>query len=271
MTRQQYRKAFDSLDVRDGFEAETESLLRAVMAERNSMKNRKLVSVLVIAVLMFVLAAGSVYAAVKLMTPSQVAENLYDKPLAEAFASDDAVIIDETMQTGDYNITLMGIVSGRNISEWGDVDEDRSYVAVAVERVDGTPMTSYYDHEIRLSPLVEGYQPWFVNIFSLCDGGANCLAIDGVYYYIFAFETLEIFADREVAFYAYSENLAPGPEIFSFDEETGEIDYAKGYTGVRGKISLPLDPSKADSEAVKAHLESVGFTLNEDGSINIEE
>lgn len=271
MMRQQYRKAFDSLDVREGFEAETERLLRAVMAERNSMKNKKLISVLVIAALVFVLAAGTVYAAVKLMTPSQLAESFDDKPLAEAFASDDAVIINETMQAGDYNITLMGIVSGKNISEWEDVDKDRSYVAVAVERIDGTPLTIEDNIGVQITPLVEGYQPWFVNLFSLCSGGANGYPTDGVYYFLYSFETLEMFADREVAFYLYSERMAPSAEIFSFDEATGEIDYAEGYTGVKGKIPLTLDPSKADPEAVRAHLESVGFTLNEDGSINIEE
>ncbi len=271
LIREQYKKAFDSLEVREGFEEDTQRILRSFLAERKNMKNKKLITVLAAVILAAVLTAGTAYAAVRLLTPSQLAESFDDKPLAEAFASEDAVIINETKEAGDYNITLMGIVSGKNISEWDDVDKARSYVAVAVEHADGTPMTLDEDREVKITPLVEGYQPWFVNLFSLCDGGANGHITDGVYYFLYSFETLEMFADREVAFYIYSEGLAPSAEIFSFDEATGAIDYAPEYKGVKGKFPLTLDPSKADPKAAREHLESVGFVLNEDGSINLSE
>lgn len=270
MIKEEYKKAFDSLSTRMGFEEETEKLLCAVLAERNNMKSKKLITVLVAVILAVVLTAGTVYAAVKLLTPAQVAENFDDSPLAEAFNSDDAVIINETKRAGDYNITLMGVVSGKNLSEWEDIDEEFSYISVAVERIDGREITMETGIDIRITALIEGYQPWLVNIYSLSEGARGFIE-DGIYYFIYSYEALEMFADREVAFYVYSGFLGPGSDIFSYDNETGKIDYNDSYTGVRAKFELPLDSSKADPQAAREYLENFGFTLNEDGSLNLDE
>ncbi len=269
LIREKYRNEFDSLTPRNGFEEDTIRLLREHQAERNSMKNKKLVTVLVSVILAVVLLAGTVYAAVKLLSPSQVAENIGDPQLAAAFESDDAVIINETKQAGDYNLTLMGIVSGKNLSGMDSIDTDYSYVCVAIERIDGTPLDVLDGIPINITPLVSGYQPWCVNLFSLSNG-AHGHVNDGIYYMLYGFETLEMFADHDVALYAYSGHMSPGAEIFSFDEESGAIDYQSDYTGVRAKFDLPLDAAKADPEAARQHLEASGFVLDENGRLILE-
>lgn len=269
LIREKYRKELDSLAPRRGFEEDTIRLLRGITAERNSMKSKKLITVLVSAILAVVLLAGTVYAAVKLLTPSQVAENIGDSILAEAFKSDDAVIINETKQAGDYNITLLGIVSGENLSGMDNIDTSYSYVCVAIERVDGTPLDILDGIPFNITPLISGYQPWCVNLFSLSNG-AHGHVNNGIYYMLYCFETLEMFADHEVSLYAYSEHMSPGVEIFSYDAESGAIDYQPDYKGIRAKFDLPLDASKADPEAARQHLEASGFVLDENGKLILE-
>ena len=111
------------------------------------------------------LAIGStaVFAAWKYLSPAQVAEELNDRKLVEAFQGEDAVSVDETQEYGGYRVTLLGAVSGKNISEYmpadgkGNVEEDRFYAVVAMERADGVPMPStgedaYGDNPLYVSP-----------------------------------------------------------------------------------------------------------------------
>lgn len=53
------------------------------------------------------------YAATQLFSPKQVAEHLGQQLLAKAFESRDAVEINQSVISGDYNVTLNGIVSGK--------------------------------------------------------------------------------------------------------------------------------------------------------------
>ncbi len=270
LNKDSYKKSFDSLTARSDFESDTEKLLRSVLAERNNtMKSRKNIIVFASAILAVVLMAGSVYAAVALLSPKEVALNIGDPTLAAAFESEDAVIINETKQAGEYNVTLMGIVSGKSLSDWHDTDSSYSYVCFAIEKSDGTAMSITDDMGIQITPLIEGYQPWCVNLFCLSNG-ANGNLHNGVYYMLYSFETLEMFADHEVAFYVYSESHAPGSDTFSFDESTGKIDYHPDYTGARAKFDLPLDSSKADPEAARQYLTDFGFELDENGKLILE-
>ncbi|SFO95601.1 hypothetical protein SAMN05216343_101113 [Oscillibacter sp. PC13] len=50
-----------------------------------------------------------------------------EDPLLAAFESEGALLLDETVQSGDYTITLAGLVSGRGISKWcQDAEADRT-------------------------------------------------------------------------------------------------------------------------------------------------
>ena len=83
-------------------------------------------------------------AAWQLLSPAQIAHELQNNALEKAFASEEALFINQSVQSGGYRITLLGLVSGAVCSEYvpSDVElgQDRLYAAVAIENADGSPM-----------------------------------------------------------------------------------------------------------------------------------
>ena len=144
MDRETYRRAFDSLPFSPDFQDRTEALLLEWVnrqEQEEATMNRKFfrrpaVLAAVIAVLII-----SVSAAAVLLSPSQVAEEVNDPLLAEAFQSEGAVLLNESVESEGYRITLSGLVSGAGLSRWAeDAEEDRTYAVVSLAAVDGTPL-----------------------------------------------------------------------------------------------------------------------------------
>ena len=210
-----------------------------------------------------VLAASAVcllamsVSAVLFLTPADVAARLDDDPLAAAFQSDDAVALNETAASGDYTFTLLGMVSGEDLSALpaeynGETVRDRTYAVFTVARTDGTPLTE--QPNLSYSPLVAGYHVSAVNGWTL---GATCQSFveDGVAYYLFDTQNLEMFADHTVYFAIY-EGSVPNPALFPTAED-GTISLAEGVTGAL--FTLPLDAEKADPAAAEAFVQSTGL------------
>ena len=205
------------------------------------------------------LLAVSVSAAMLWLTPAQVAEE-HDQPLlAEAFQGPDAITINETVESGDFSITLLGLVSGRNLDVLNqDLEKDHTYSVLALRRLDGTALTNQ-NHSLTqytMTPLVAGCSPSAVNIWTL---GAGCsgMAKDGVYYYLLDTRSIEMFADRTV-YMAFYEGFVPNNDTFTVAED-GTIAFADDFTGVHALFTLPLDPAKADRAAADAFVESTGM------------
>ena len=87
------------------------------------------------------------------------------------------------------------------------------------------------------------FQSW-----AILNLGASGLEREGILYYLFDYENLEVFADRTVSIALLEGVMFPGPEVLTMDEN-GKIVYAEGYMGIRGMFDLPLDESEADPEA----------------------
>ena len=265
ISREEYRRAFDGIPFSDDFQARTAVLLhqrlRHMEEEESKMtfqKSRKWIVTIAAAVAVLML---SVSAAVLWLSPSQVAEEIDDPLLAQAFAGADAVLLNETAQVGEYTVTLGGLVSGTGISNWcSDVEESRTYAVVSISRTDGTPLTED-NYEVQASrtftitPLVAGYPPQSVNIFSL-DGGCVSFLQDGTAYYMMDTEDIQIFADRTVYLAVY-QGFVPSYQQFSLAED-GTITMREDVVGCM--FTLPLDPSLADPEAVQAFFEESGFS-----------
>ena len=100
-----------------------------------------------------VLVVGSIstYAAWRLLSAGEVVKKYGDLKLAEAFTGEDAVPVNESQTYGNYRITLLGSVSGENISDYLNhgsnrtfylssdgqylaLEDDRLYTVVAIER-----------------------------------------------------------------------------------------------------------------------------------------
>lgn len=221
----------------------------------------------------FTLVVGSaaVVAAARYLTPGQIAQELDNQKLMDAFQGEDAVAVNETQEYAGFRITLLGAVSGRNISEYlseddkGQVKDDRFYAAVAIERADGSPMPdtsedAYGEEPFYVSPYIMGLEPWNYGIMNM-GGGYSELVQDGIQYRLLDMENIEIFADRGL-YIGVSSGTFYDREAYLFDETTGEIMRNEAYDKVNALFTLPLDPAKGDPEAAEAFLKSMEEELN---------
>ena len=260
MNRRDYRAAFDAVDFSADFEERTLQKLAALRqaSEKEQIimpMNRVKKTALLIAAAVALLAV-SVSAAVVWLTPAQVADRVEEPLLAEAFQSEDAIVLDESVTAGDYQITLAGMVSGEDLSVPtdynGEIINDRTYAVFRVARADGEPLTDYPN--LSYSPLVDGYHVRCVNAWTLGTTTQQFIE-DGVIYCLFDCRNLEMFADHPVRFAIYEGGI-PDTDIFSMAED-GTISLRENAVGAL--FTLPLDESKADPAAAQAFVESTGL------------
>lgn len=215
--------------------------------EEYTMTNKKfdMKKVILLAAAIICLIGTTVLAAYHLLTPEEIALYVGYEELAEVFEKDGTVLNIPPQQSGDYTIQIMGITSGKNLTDFIDVEEDRSFIVGSISRTDGGKLGNYPG--VQMSPLVSGYEPWRVNIFTLNGGKSEFISNDDmVDYFVYECDTLEIFADRTV-YIAFYEGVAPSAEIFSFNDD-GTIEFNESYTGIKALFEIPLDKSKADAE-----------------------
>ena len=205
--------------------------------------------------IMMVLSAAS-FAAWKYLSAKDVAQKLDDEKLAQAFTENIAWDGTEIQSYGGYDIALIGLVSGEDISEYlttsnGRVIKDNTYAVVAISNSDGTPMPDtsddeYGKHDFLVSPYIEGYNPIFYNIFHF-HGGYYAIVENGIQYRIVSFENIEVFADHTI-YLGVTDGTFQNQDAFIFDETTGSISRNEEYDGVNALFTLSIDPSKADKE-----------------------
>ena len=255
MNREEYRAQVDAVSFSPDFQARTMARLQALAREKEQKTMKKFnwktgLLAAAVAAAMTVTAA----AAIVLLRPQEVARQAGNEALAAAFESEEAVAVNEAKTVGDYDVTLMGLVSGEGLSRVeslpGGVTRDKTYAVLAYARRDGTPIEEDVP-DLTVSPLVEGYAPWRLNAWTL--GGGTCtFAQDGVLYYLFECDSVEPFADHTVYLAVYpGTHTAPSAELFGFDEGTGAIT-PKGDAAL---FALPLDRAKADPEKAEALAE----------------
>lgn len=164
--------------------------------------------------------------------------------------------INESQTCGDLKITLLGMVSGKNLSKYvNELDENKTYVVTAFENTDGTPM-DFEKADVIVSPLVKGLKPWQFNVFFLGGGAESAKAQEEkVVYRITECDSVEMFADRGV--YISVSNGVPSSDAYQFNEKTGEITRNESYKGVNALFNLPIDKSKADPEAAEKYLKEM--------------
>lgn len=230
-------------------------------------KNRRLLATAIIAALVLCMSSATVYAVWKYLSPSDIAENIHDIKLSEAFLSGQALIINETQSYGDYRVTLLSIVSGEMLSEYlhytnGSVAADRTYAVVAIENANGLPMPDtsedgYGELEFFASPLIGDYHPAFYNIVTM-SGNCTDMVRDGVLYRLLECDNVEIFADHDL-YLCVSDGTFYNTEAYCYDKLTGKISRNENYKGLNALFDLPVDISKANPEKAAEYIESLGF------------
>ena len=213
-------------------------------------KEKRRLSVATI-VLAFVLCFGSVtaYGAWKYLSSADVAEKMQDNTLAEIFLSEKAKVINETQTYGGYQITLLSMVSGELLTEHpmyndGTIMTDRTYVVVAIENADGTPMPStsedaYGELEFFASPLMKGYNPVMHNIITM-SGAYGEIEEDGILYRLLECNNVENLATDEI-YICVSDGVFYNARAYQYDETTGEISRNEEYNGLNALFVLPIE------------------------------
>lgn len=253
MNQKEYRAQVDAVTFSPDFQARTVARLAtlAPKKETKAMYQKPFRTGLIAAAVAAALCVTALAAAV-LLTPGDVAQRSGNRVLAAAFESDKAVTVDQTKTVGDYDVTLMGLVSGEGLSQVDGVSQDRTYAVLSYARVDGAPIEDDVP-ELTVSPLVEGFAPWQVNAWTL--GGGTCTFVEnGVFYYLFECDNVELLADHTVYLAVYpGTHIPPSAEQFSFDPSSGAIGLLDGVDVAM--FALPLDSAKADPQAAQSLLD----------------
>ncbi len=223
---------------------------------------KKAVFIPLVAILALLMSMG-VFAAWNLLKSEKVAEEIGDDALARAFESDDAIPINETKVDGGYKVTLLGLVSGKGISDFsGEELKARTYAVLAIENEDGSPMPDTLDDEYGkvsffISPLVKGIKPWQFNIYYMEGGYKEFVKEDGILYRVIECDSIEMFADRGLELCVIGNSSVYNIDAFAYNEQTGEITPNEDYEGINVVFDLPIDEKKADPEAAERYLQEL--------------
>lgn len=223
--------------------------------KKSSVKSWKHATAAAAAIAVTMVSSITAYAAWRYFSAKDVAAEIADNGLAQEFEQNNWMDECETQTYGNYDITLLGIVSGDEISshlsktDSGEIDGDKTYMAVAIAHSDGTPMpdSSKTDEEqFYVSPYIEGLDPARYNASVL--GGNNTLFVsDGIQYRLLETDNIECFADRKI-YMGVSEGEAYDDKAYVYDSVSGDISRNESYEGVNALFTLSIDSNLADQK-----------------------
>lgn len=223
--------------------------------KKSSVKSWKHATAAAAAIAVTMVSSITAYAAWRYFSAKDVAAEIDDNRLAQEFEQNNWMDECETQTYGNYDITLLGIVSGDEISshlsktDSGEIDGDKTYMAVAIAHSDGTPMpdSSKTDEEqFYVSPYIEGLDPARYNASVL--GGNNTLFVsDGIQYRLLETDNIECFADRKI-YMGVSEGEAYDDKAYVYDSVSGDISRNESYEGVNALFTLSIDSNLADQK-----------------------
>lgn len=244
--------------------------------ERQDMKNdqmrynyyskKRIPAAALVAACILVLCSSTALAVYKYLTPAEVATETDNNALREAFLGADAILVNETQESGGYRVTLLGSVAGRSISDFmetdsqGEVLDDRIYTVVAIERADGTPMPDtgsedYGKEAFYVSHYIRGLDPNHYSLMRM-GGGYTAFVKNGVQYRILDMDNIEMFADRGI-YVGVSAGTFYDADAYVYNAETGEMARNESYSGVNALFRLPVDEDRADPAAAEAYLKAL--------------
>ena len=282
MNKEKFQKAFDNISFSPDFQERTLDLLRQnAIEEQPKQRNKKRGRVWKAAVALALIAVigTSAIAGSSRLGPAELASRFQALTVASLFQGETAVVMEESQPMGDYLVTLHALVTGEPMYYEEDseirMNYGKTYIALSFQRKDGEEMRSSFMHNLRVSPVVDGYEPdWVedpdlkavnpylipVNHFTLQGSGA-ALVENGVFYYLYACDNLEVFADHTVKLAVFSDEnskggslfLWPGARVFK-KEEDGTVSFHRGLPA-KVMFTLPLEESKADPKTAQEMLE----------------
>lgn len=232
MNREQYKAAVDSMSFSPDFQARTKALLfrtaRGTKKKEMFGMKHKTFWRAAVAVACVALLSISAVAAVRWLTPAQVADTLQEPKLAEAFSAEEAVPMNETHEMGEYLVRLMGTTTGRGLSVLNpEVDQTHTYAVLAAERKDGAPVDfdQFTAASFHVLPVVKGRDP--LEATDLYTGvSVGSFAEGGFAYWLVDMEGLAQYAGQPISLAVY-QGIAP--TMFQMAED-GTVSFKDGYT-----------------------------------------
>jgi hypothetical protein len=228
-----------------------------------TMKKFKKIPVLLGLTCALCVGATTAYAAYHYLSPATVAKKMDNNKLSDAFKGKQSIEINQTQHFKDYDITLLGITSGKNLSQYfkdNKLVSERTYSVVAIKTTDNKTLSKdeWYEKNFLVSPYIQGFEPWKVNAFTL-DGGYEQFVEDNTLYRITECDNIEKFADHTI-YLGISDTTFFEKDAFTYDEKTGNIARNEKYDGVNALFTLPIDKSKANAKEVKQFMKELEKT-----------
>ncbi len=245
---------------------------RQNMSGKKKSYRRRIPAAAVAAACILVLCSGTALAVYKYLSPTEVATEVEDDALHRAFLSEDAILVNESQESGGYRVTLLGSVAGRNISDFmvendqGEVEDNKIYTIVAIEHADGTPMPDTSSDEYGKEPFyashyIRGLDPGRYSLMSM-GGSYTEFVRDGIQYRLLEMDNIEMFADKGI-YVGVSSGTFYDANAYKYDESTGEMSSNSSYAGVNALFALPVDTAKADPAAAEAYLKELENSWND--------
>jgi hypothetical protein len=240
------------------------------MEETILIKRKLSTAAVVIAAILMI--STTAFAAWYFLKPAEVAERFENNTLSAAFESNDAFNINQSVTSGDYIITLLGIVSGKDITDMptfsDNILDERTYAVVAIQNADGTPMPNtsddaYGNVDFFASPLIKGLAPWQYNITTM-SGSYSTIVVDGIMYRLTECDSVVMFADRGLYFAVTSHSAFYNSEAIIFNAETGEITANPNYHGASVVFDLPIEKSLADPIKAEQYINNLTNVWSDD-------
>ncbi len=224
-----------------------------------------------VAAALVVLIAFSAVAAVKLLPPKQMIDDLSLNPNALTNAETG----NPEQHSNGLIFTLEGVTQGKlpegyTFNGERPTDDDCTYAIVSIRSEDGKPFwytddeTGYHANNFGFSILVNGFAP-NGSMFKTDD------LHDGRYFYkneetntlYWAYDITNAlcFADRGVLLQV-CDGMTSGPEEIRIDKN-GDFYFEDSYPGIRVLFELPLNPSLADSKKAAEWVQTGCFNTYE--------
>lgn len=238
-----YKQQLDDICFNADFEKNTVELMKSAAKRKEKPVMKKPVKILIAAALIIVVISVTAFAISNLLSVRDVADHFGESQVADSFGQQSHM--PESVTDKGYTVSFLGMVKGERF-ESESIKSDCSYYVVSVASEDGSALSIVDGNPLGMSIIIEGYPAWKINTWSL-NTSANGMEENGVLYYFYDCENLEIFADKNVYLAVY-EGFVPGLDIITMNSD-GTFEFAEGYNGFKAMFRIPLDPSKANPEA----------------------
>ncbi|SCW54945.1 hypothetical protein SAMN02910400_01254 [Lachnospiraceae bacterium C10] len=236
-----------------------------IVTMQKNKKRKHYPAVAAAAVAVLLASSATTYAVVNYMSTKEVAKETEDRKLEAAFSSGKAVSLNKVQEQKGYQVRLLGMISGKDLSDYEVTDEegkardDRTYIVAAIKKTDGGILG---EEDFFASPLISGYRQQDMNIATLCGGATSFDSEDRTTRYeIIDTDNIEPFADHKIylavqngGFFDRDKN---GQQGYLYDEKSGTYSRNTEYDGVNALFELPLDASLADHKKAEQILHQI--------------